>query len=69
VAVGKAAGVAIAGQRFDKNVAFGVMWRFSGDGVQLLTVEIGISFGVALTVKDFAQQVDAGAVSLPGLIS
>jgi hypothetical protein len=70
VAVGKAAGIAITRQRLDKNVSLRRDVRgFLADGVQLLTVIVGIGFGVFFTVKDFSQQIDTGAVSLPGLIS
>jgi hypothetical protein len=53
--VGKAAGIAIAGDRFDKDRGFrGDSGRFLFDSLQVLAIEIGIGFGVALAVEHLA---------------
>ena len=58
----KAAGVAVAGQRFHEDVGLRRDGRgFLANRLQLLTIVIGKGFGLALAVEDFAQQVDAGS--------
>ena len=62
MAVSKAAGVAVAGQRFHEDVGLRRDGRgFLANRLQLLTIVIGKGFGLALAVEDFAQQVDAGS--------